>query len=353
MGLAETSQRMVSSKLKFWIPAAALLAATATAGETDPLFASFETIEITLEAPLRKLMRERDEDEEFAGKLKYLDADGDAIELDIKLRTRGKFRASKENCEFAPLRLNFRTSQAAGTVFENQDKLKLVTHCDTRSIRYEQGLITEYLTYRLLNALTEYSYRVRLLRIRYVYSDSKSRIDSFAFLIENDERLAARIDQDLLAVPKLKVENLEREYTNLVSVYQFMIGNTDFSPVAGAKDDDCCHNFTPFSAGASGVYSVPYDFDQCGLVDVPHASPNPRFRSVWQRLYRGRCTNNDLLPDTLELFRSKRPILEAMVTEQAELSTNQRRKNLSYLRSFYKVIDSPSQLEKRLIKKCI
>ena len=213
---------MVSSTLKFGILAALLFVATADADEADPLFASFETIDVTLEAPFRSLMRERDEDNELAGKLRYVDGDGETIELDVKVRTRGKFRASKDICEFAPLRLNFRTSQAAGTVFANQDKIKLVTHCDTRSTRYEQGLITEYLTYRLLNALTEFSYRARLLRIRYVYTDSKSRIDSFAFLIENDERLAKRLDQDLLSVPNLQVANLDREYTNLVSVYQYM-----------------------------------------------------------------------------------------------------------------------------------
>lgn len=313
-----------------------LLAATAAAGEPDPLFASFETLEVSLEAPFRDLMRKRDEANEVPGKLRYVDSGGKTVELDVQVRTRGKFRARKDVCEFVPLRLNFRTSEASGTVFAKQDKLKLVTHCDTRSTPYEQALVSEYLAYRILNVLTEFSYRARLLRIRYTYTDSSEEIETYAFLIESDKRLAKRIDQQLVSASKLQLADLQGEYTNLVSVYQFLIGNTDFSPVAGAKNEDCCHNHTPFSTDGKVIHSIPYDFDQCGLVDVPHAAPNPRFRlrSVRQRLYRGRCINNELLPKTLERFRNERPTLEALVTEQPELNRITRRKNAKYLESF-------------------
>ena len=134
-----------------------------------------------------------------------------------------------------------------------------------------------------------------------------------------------------------------------------MIGNTDFSPIAGPKNEDCCHNHTPFSGDGAVIYSIPYDFDQCGLVDAPHAAPNPRFRlrTVRQRLYRGRCINNELLPVTFEELRSKRPILEALVTEQAELTSLTRRKNAKFLDSFYRVIDNPKSVQKQISRKCI
>ena len=329
--------------------------AMADAREPDPLFASFETLEVTLEAPLRQLMRERDAATEIAGKLRYVEPGGAELEFDVKIRTRGKFRARKDVCEFAPLRLNFRTSQAAGTLFAKQDKLKLVTHCDTRSDRYEQAVITEYLTYRTLNLLTEFSYRVRLLKIRYVFTDRKRQIDSYAILIENDKRLSKRLEHDLLSVPELNIDDLSPEYTNLASIFQYLIGNTDFSPIAAAKDEDCCHNHTPFSADDEVVFSIPYDFDQCGLVDIPHAAPNDRFRlrSVRQRLYRGRCANNALLPATLEQFRSKQAELEALIADQAELDRLTRRKTEKYVASFYKIINDPKAVQKLLVKKCI
>ena len=332
-----------------------IFGATAGSEEPDPLFMSFETLQVTLEAPFRQLMRDRDESIELDGKFAYTDADGAAVELDVKVRTRGKFRAQEDVCEFAPLRLNFRASQVADTLFAGQDKLKLVTHCDTDSNRYEQTVITEYLAYRILNVMTDFSYRVRLLQIRYIFADSNDTIRSYGFLIERDKRVAARLGLERMSVPKLEVADLEADYGNLVSLFQFLIGNTDFSPIAVAEGEDCCHNHTPFAALDTAVYSIPYDFDMCGIVDAPHAKPNRRFRlrDVRQRLYRGRCTNNELLPSTLERYRERRSQLEALINDQAELSKLTRRRTRDYLKSFYRIIDDPKLARKYLFKRCI
>jgi len=331
----------------------AVLAAEARSG-VDPLFASNETLEVTLEAPFADLMRKRDEQQEEPGKIRYTDADGTTVELDVKVRVRGKFRARRDICDFTPIRLNFRTSEVKETLFAKQDKLKLVTHCDTRSTAYEQAVIKEYLTYRILNLMTDFSYRARLLRITYSYSDSNREIESYAFFIEDDERLGKRIEQQLVTTNKLRISDLQPEYTNLVSVFQYLVGNTDFSPIAAASGLDCCHNHTPYSADSEVFYSIPYDFDQCGIVDVAHASPNPRFklRSVRQRLYRGRCINNELLPTTFELFRGKRTDLEALVTNQAELSSKTGRSIENYLESFYEIIDNPKKVQRSIVKRC-
>lgn len=332
-----------------------LSAAVHAESRHDPLFQSHDMLEVVLEAPFRQLMRQRDEKNEVPGKFQYTESGGKTVELDVKVRTRGKYRAREDVCDFAPIRLNFRTSQAATTVFAKQDKIKLVTHCDTGSDRYEQAVITEYLAYRMLNTLTEVSYRVRLLQIRYVFTDSRSEIKTYAFLIESDKRLAKRLGYDLMAIPELKIDDLAPEYTNLVSVFQYLAGNTDFSPIAAAENEDCCHNHTPFGADGEVVYSIPYDFDMCGVVDAPHAAPKPRFRlrSVRQRLYRGRCANNELLPATLDQFRDKRTTLEALIANQPQLSNFTRRKTERYLASFYRAIDSPKQVQKLLVKRCI
>ena len=335
--------------------AALLLGATAGSAEPDPLFMSFETLEVTLEGPFRQLMRKRDESIELDGKFGYTDADGAAVELDVKIRTRGKFRAQKTVCDFAPLRLNFRASQVDDSLFAGQDKLKLVTHCDTDSNRYEQTVITEYLAYRILNVMTDFSYRVRLLQIRYIFTDSTDTIRSYGFLIERDKRVGGRLGLERMSVPKLQVADLEADYGNLVSVFQFLIGNTDFSPIAVAEGEDCCHNHTPFTALDTAVYAIPYDFDMCGLVDAPHAEPNRRFRlrNVRQRLYRGRCANNELLPATLEHYRERRSELEALIDNQPELSKLTHRRTKDYLKSFYRIIDDPKLAGRYLFKRCI
>ena len=331
------------------------VATTVAPEKNEPLFADDSTLEVTLEAPIQQLMRERDETTEQPGKLRYVEADGTPVELDVLVRTRGKYRARPRVCRFAPLRLNFRKSQVADTVFAGQDKLKLVTHCKPRSRDYEQAVVAEYLAYRVLNILTDVSYRARLLRIRYVYTDADSETTSYGVLIEADEGLGRRLDHDLAAVPELDVEDLDSDYSNLTSVFQFLIGNTDFSPVAGPDNEDCCHNHTPFTANGEVFYSIPYDFDQCGFVDAPHAAPNERFRlrSVKQRLYRGRCVNNDRLPATLERYRERRKDIEALVANQIELTARTRRQISKYVASFYRVIDDPKRVQKVLVRECI
>ncbi|MDH3545566.1 MAG: hypothetical protein OEN22_00600 [Gammaproteobacteria bacterium] len=345
-----TRLMIASSLLLIGISSPAIADAT-----DDSLFASHEPLEIRLEAPFDRIIEERPEDEDIPGLLRYTESDGNIVELDVGIRTRGKFRRREEVCRFPPLRLNFRKSQTDDSVFDKQDRLKLVTHCNSASASYEQLVLAEYLAYRILNSLTDVSYRVRLIRMTYAYTDTDRESVKYAFLIEHADRMAKRVDKPHVTIEKARIADLEPEYTNLTSVFQFLIGNTDFSPIAAATGEDCCHNHTLFGKEGEVYYSVPYDFDQSGIVDAPYAGPNPRFRmrSVRQRLYRGRCRNNGLLPATLQRFRERRETIEALIDAQPELSTKLRGKTRSYVTSFYKIIDNPKRVERLLVKKCV
>lgn len=321
----------------------------------DPLFASNDTLDVEVEGPFSLLTRERPDEEELPGKFRYSADDGSLIEFDVVIRTRGNNRRDREICRFPPLRLNFKKSQTKDTLFDKQDKLKLVTHCQSNTKRYDQAVVSEYLAYRVLNVLTDVSFRARLLRIKYVYTDSNREIETYGILLEHKDRLGKRIDGKPLAVERVAVSDLRPADLNLASVYQYFIANTDFSPVATAPDEDCCHNQALFASEQGKHYTVPYDFDRTGWVNAPHATPNPRFRlrSVRERLYRGRCVNNELLDTTLQLYREHRNDIEAVVNDQAELARNTRSHLLGFIESFYKTIDDPKRVEQRIIKKCI
>jgi hypothetical protein len=150
------------------------------------------------------------------------------------------------------------------------------------------------------------------------------------------------------------VEALDAQHTNLVSVFQYLIGNTDFSPIKGAPGDSCCHNFVLLKNDDTQI-SVPYDFDVTGIVAPPHAVPNPRFRlaSVKQRMYRGRCANNEHLEATFQLFRDERQAIEGLVNDQPALSKRERKRTLNYIDDFYKIIDSERQVNYRFLKACL
>lgn len=346
---------------RIWTAAVVLLfplAITASAKDIrdfDPLFDSHDTLEVTVEAPFDMLTKRRPDEEEASGTFRFHADDGIAVDLDVAIRTRGKNRRDRETCKFPPLRLNFKKTQTKDTLFDKQDKLKLVTHCVSNNKRYEQTVISEYLAYRVLNLLTDTSFRVRLLRITYVYADDNKQVSSYAILTEHKDRFGKRIDARPVAVQKVRVSDLRPADLNLTSVFQYYLSNTDFSPIATAPDEDCCHNQALFAPEEGLHHTVPYDFDRTGWVNAPHGTPNPRFnlRSVKVRLYRGRCVNNGHLDATLALFRERRSDIETLVNEQAELSPATRKYLLNFSEKFYETINNPKKLQRAIVKNCI
>ena len=319
----------------------------------DPLFQDNETLHVTITAPLTTLVRERPKDDYLPGVFQYTETDGTTVKFDLQIRTRGHFR--HKNCDYPPLSLNLKKSQTDGTLFDKQDKLKLVIHCDY-SERYEQVVLREYLAYRILNAITNMSFRVRLLRVTYVNTEKRGDGQvRYAFLIEHKNRLAERYDLKDLELERTTVAAIQADRLNLTSVFEFLIGNTDFSPIAGPPGNECCHNYVLFGNDIDPLTAVPYDFDQSGFVDAPYAVPNENFRirNVRQRLYRGRCVNNEHVTASLRRFRDRRDSIYALVAEQVGLQSRVRKNLVRYIDDFYDLIDDPKDVERRIIKRCI
>ncbi len=321
-----------------------------------PLFADHTPLEVTIEAPITTLIRERPEKEYLEGKFSYRKDDGTEQTLDLKFRARGNFRLQKATCIFPPIRLNFRKKQVKDTLFDGQDKLKLVTHCQQNKPASEQLMLREYLAYRILQLLTEKSFSVRLLHIDYVDTDGKNSRVKYAFVIEDDDSVAERNGMKAIKRGNFKHTDLDPVDTNLVNVFMYLIGNTDFSLVQGPPDDDCCHNSGLMSATDGPPYTpLPYDFDFSGLVNAPYAAANPRFhlRSVRSRLYRGRCANNYLLPQTLQKILDNKDAIYALVDELEMFSGNSRRLTIRYFDSFFYAITNPDTIQLEFLEQCV
>ena len=159
----------------------------------------------------------------------------------------------------------------------------------------------------------------------------------------------------IVEMPGVELYELDGPVTNLTSVFQYMIGNTDFSPLAGAAGANCCHNINLFGGEETALYPIPYDFDITGMADAPYATPNPRFRlnSVRERLYRGRCAFNSHLPATIQLFRNAKAELYAIVENDAMLSKSSRASMRRFLDSFFKTIDNPKTFERKIVRACV
>jgi len=318
----------------------------------DALFQNDEVLDVVLTAPLAALIDERPQEEYLEAVVRYQEADGTWHDLNSGVRARGNFR--HRNCDFPPLTLNFKKSEVEGTLFDQQDKLKMVVHCKD-SGWYAQSVLREYLAYRLLNVLTDQSFRVRLLQITYVDSEERrSNLVRHAFFIEHKKRLAQRLDRENLDVEEVELSAITPDHLNLTSLFQFMIGNTDFSPIEGGYDE-CCHNYDLFGLGDAPLLAIPYDFDNSGLVSAPYGQPADwvDVENVRQRAYLGYCANNAYVEGSIARVQQVRDELYALVAELTGLESSVRDSISGYLDEFFEVIGDPAEVQSQIINNCI
>ena len=321
----------------------------------SPLFESEQTLRLELEAPLESVWRQRRAERMFLpAKLAYENESGRAITVRTEVRLRGKSRATSGDCRFPLFDLRFSPEESTETVFANLSLLRMTNHCRA-STAAEQHVLLEFLAYRSFVVLTDLSYRVRLAHVRYTDPDGNGDpITRYAFFTEPEGEMAARNGWETLSLSRVSRSELELNQLSLVEVFQYMVGNTDWSAMAAPSDEHCCHNTQLIGGAGFPVIPVPYDFDSAGLVDPPYADPNPALgiRSVRTRVYRGICKHPEYMDRTLKTFRAKKPALYALYREQAGLDEGQRNKAIHYLDAFYETIDDPDQVRRELSEQC-
>jgi hypothetical protein len=327
--------------------------------ESAPLFASHEVLELTLEADFHTIRREDRKDKDSVERpaiMRWRGTDGSTETQEIQIQTRGNFRLLRRNCEFPPLRLNVKKKPAEGTVFEGQDKLKLVVACKLGQDYWEEYVLAEYLAYRMFNLFTPLSFRVRLAKVTYIDTSGEDEtFTRYAFLIEDDDIMATRnggwkIDWDMerQITPVL----MERDQAILIEVFQYMIGNTDWSGVQ-------MHNMELLQWPPSTYANIPYDFDFSGIVNARYADPDPslNLRSVRERLFRGFCPEHvNRQPEdyeaVYEAFRQKKEEIYELWRNQEGLREDRIKNTLNYLDDFFEIMDDPRQIQVRMINQC-
>jgi hypothetical protein len=328
--------------------------AVAESAALPPLFASRDEIELTLTLPLRTLLRQRAKRLEVEGTVTVEEADRAPVRLDVEVRTRGRDRL--ENCAFPPLRLDFKRGQVDGTVFAGQNRLKLVTRCADGE-RFEQYLELEYFLYGMYEKLTDVAFRVRPARMRYVDTDRDGEtLEAPAFLIEPIEGVAERVGMSAVELSVAAPGDFDPRALSTLALFQYLIGNTDWSPTSAAAGESCCHNVDVLapSDGRPGLVPVPYDFDYAGIVNASYAYPDERLgiRSVRERLYRGYCATNAYLDETIEALNEARPAIEALL-QSARLTAGSRAYAMSYLERSYAIVNDDGERQRQIVRRCL
>jgi hypothetical protein len=312
------------------------------------LFDSHDVIELTMEADFRGLKGDRSqEEEERPGIVRVRNGDGTEVELEIQVRTRGNFRLRRGTCEFPPLRLNFKKRQVEGTVFQGQDRIKLVDHCRDRD-DYEQRVIKEYLIYRMYGLFTDVSFQVRPARITYVdTSGGDEPVTRFAFFLEHEDNLGERLGGMMLDVPQVSPDAYDGHFATRLAVFQFMIGNTDWSMVQ-------FHNVNLIRHADGRHLPVPYDMDWSGLVNAPYARPDASLgiRRVTDRVYRGFCRPDVDFPAIYQEFVQRRDAIFGLLNETGLLAPDVRADAAKYLDQFFEVIGSERRARREIESAC-
>lgn len=326
-------------------------AARARAAERAPLFQSDAPLKITLRTDIDFLRRERNDTIEVAGTVTFVDLDGSEVTRPVEVRVRGNFRLDRSNCNFPPLRLDFRRSEVQGTVFEGQNRLKLVTPCQDNRDDYQRYIYNEYLAYKIFNLITPASFRARLFEI--TYEDVNGRYDTrtkTAFVIEDEEALAARNRAVYLEVPQMHPIMADAEQAVLTGVFNYMIGNTDWSAVF-------FHNVIVMRTEDGRHLTVPYDFDHSGLVNARYATVDPRLqdriRNVRQRLYRDFCRPQLQHATVAAAFNAQRDaITELFRNFPYYRDPDDAEDAIEYLEGFWQTLDDPRRFDRNIVRDC-
>ncbi len=331
-------------------PTADAMRARRIAAEQRPLFATDAPLTITLTSDFKAVNRDRNPKSTtlFPATIAVAKRDGSVATLPVQIRTRGHSRRLQRTCSFAPLRIEFDPQTTAGTIFEGHRALKLGTHCRADDL-YEQYMPREYVAYRIFNLLTPRSFRARLVDASYIDRASGEKIaERQALFIEDDDDVARRAEGRITDAEKLVFARLERDTLTLMTLFEYMIGNTDVSIYAQ-------HNVRVIERPGVGLfYPVPYDFDYSGLVNARYALPATvlNLTSVTERAYMGPCRPLAELEPYFEQFRAVRPKIMDIVASVPGLSENYRKDAAKYLGNFYETIEKPRQAREAFLDRC-
>jgi len=326
-----------------------ILLGISPASHGSALFEDNAVLEVSLTGPLTTLLKDIPSREELPFVLR-----ANGVDHAIALRVRGKSRL--EVCSFPPLRLRFSEDDTPATVFAGQNKLKLVTHC-RGSGAYQASALREFAAYRIFNIISEVGYRVRLLHISYIDTEEGRKnksTSSYGFLIESATGLASRANGTALDVKGISVASLDEQEAAKVFIFQYLIGNTDWSLVRAETDDRCCHNGDVFEIGSSRYY-VPYDFDLSGIVNARYAwtDPSLRISRVTQRMYRGYCISPEALKLGLTHINGLRADILDVIEEVPGLSLKDRKKTTRFLDGFFARASDEGKLLRRFERNCL
>ena len=311
------------------------------------LFNNDSILHIKLTGRLNELFTDRKDNMVYHPLLlQYQEKDSSYVSISIKAKARGNFRRLKENCKWPPIMLNFpQKEKFKNSIFASQHKLKLVVPCQG-----DEYVIKEWLVYKLYNLITEKSFRARLVQVEFEDSLRQRKTETYyCILLEDEKQMADRNKAELIDKKMIHMEQTNISAFTKMAVFQYMIGNTDWSVpyLQNIKLLSLKPNEFP--------YAVPYDFDHAGIVNAPYAGAAPELEisSILERVYRGYCNNDQLsFSETFDLFNKLKDDFYNVYKSCHLLNAKYVKFVTKFLDDFYKTINSSKASESEFKKPC-
>jgi hypothetical protein len=241
--------------------------------QASPLFDESlnELLMIEIETDLYKIKNEKSDyhstTENFVnGQLRHKNK-----RFNARIQTSGHSRLA--GCEFPPLRLRLKKSEIENSLFEGNQNVRIVTHCQEDKL---QLLFREHLIYKMYSLITPYSFRVRLFKVKYLDSNQAEKaVPSFGFFVESDRSVEKRLKLtelksdstfNLKTYPDIAEQWLNKPQVKFQEAFQHLIRNYDwviFFPNP-AKTMSLA-NIKVFYDEKEG-FPFPHDFDLAGVV---------------------------------------------------------------------------------------
>lgn len=303
------------------------------------MFTHDNLLELSLRFNVTEYTRKKPKEEYLDATLTYHINETDSVNKEVRLKSRGEFRNGY--CSFPPLLLNFKKTEFGMEDLNRLEKMKVVTHCQSGNLDY---LMKEYLIYKLYNVLTDTSFRVRLVKIKYIntYKPTKP-ISSFAFFIEPADLLAERVGAMLTDRTGLTQRNMDPYMMTRMSVFNYMIGNTDWSV---PNQHNCKILISTLPDRASTGIIVPYDFDYSGLINATYAVPHESLpiETVRERLFQGLCRSDEEFLSILGEFAAKKEAFYDVINNFPYLDEKEKKSMISYLDQFFDGINKRNSI---------
>ena len=313
--------------------------------EVNQLFQNDDILSLKLSYSNKDIQRKTNDSTYIETDLYYKDENDQWLNFPVALRARGNFRRNK--CYFPPIKMKIKKSSSKETLFEGNKKLKLVLPCKLES-DLNDNIIKEYLAYKIYEVVSPYHFKTKIVDIQFREIKGKKSKDHNlkGFLIQDDKRVA-KYHEGKVFERFIHPLAMDAETSIQNAMFQFMIGNTDFSVAYQ-------HNGKLLYIDKK-ILPLPYDFDMSGLVNASYSVANETLGidRVTQRVYRGFKRDESELNKIRNQFIDKKEKIFGIISKHENLFDNEKeyKEAYTFVESFYNVIENESTFKSEIVNK--